>query len=201
MKRPIAELRIMAVPAGAEAEWLRDEHEMWQILRRKQGYVTHRIYQALREAAQRLVYSEWDSKKALDGARQQFQGTPLARRMRAALAAPPERSVVELVGPITSTKGLDLPETAVAVTAITHLPADVANAADRHARLGKLLASQPGHITHVLFRGFDDPALLGAFSHWQDATGVENAVASVNGLDAADQLAGLTSVQYHLLRT
>ena len=77
--------------AGAEAEWLRDEHETWQILRRKPGYVAHHLYQAVREPQQRLVYSEWDSKKALDGARQFLQGTPLGRQARAALATPPER--------------------------------------------------------------------------------------------------------------
>ena len=47
MKRPIAELLVMTVNAGAEVERGRLEHEAWQILRRKQGYVTHRIYQHL----------------------------------------------------------------------------------------------------------------------------------------------------------
>ena len=86
--------------------------------------------------AQRLVYSEWESKKALDGARQFLQGTPLATGARTAAAAP-ERLVVELVGPVTSTKGLDLPETAVAMTAVARLSAATTGAQEQHVKLGK----------------------------------------------------------------
>ena len=198
MKRPIAELRTMTLHAGVEAAWLRDEHEAWQILRRKPGYVAHHLYQAVHEKQQRLVYSEWETKKALDGARQFLQGTPLARRARAALAAPPERLIVELIGPVTSTKGLDLPDTAVAVTAVARLAATSAVTQEQHATLGRNLASQPGHITHVLFHGFDDPTLIGAFSYWQDAAALEKGIASANGLDASTSL---QYVQYEPLRT
>jgi heme-degrading monooxygenase HmoA len=196
MKRPIAELRTLTLHAGTETEWLRDEHETWQILRRKPGYITHHLYSALREQPQRLVYSEWESRKALDGARQRLQGTPLARRARAAFVAPPERMVVELIGPVTSTKGLDLPETAVAVTAVTYLQANTPGAQERLAKLGSILAAQPGHITHVLFRGFDDPALAGTFAHWQDLTALEKAIASVSAFDPSESLPELAYVQY-----
>jgi heme-degrading monooxygenase HmoA len=201
MKRPIAELRTMTVQAGAEAEWLRDEHESWQILRRKPGYVVHRLYQAKDEPQQRLVYSEWESKKALDGARQLLQSTPLARRTRAVLVAVPERLVVELVGPVTSTKGLALPDTAVAVTAVARLSAATSSAHEQHGQLGKNLASQPGHITHVLFHGFDDPALVGAFSHWEDGTALEKAIACAGGLGPTELLEEFAYVQYEPLRT
>jgi heme-degrading monooxygenase HmoA len=198
MKRPIAEFRTMTLQA-TEAEWLRDEHETWQILRRKPGYVTHHLYQALPEQPQRLVYSEWENSKALDGARQLLQGTPLVRRARAALVAPPARMVVELIGPVTSTKGLDLPATAVAVTAMTRIQADTPGAQERHAKLGKTLTDQPGHITHVLFRGFHDATLVGAFAHWQDLATLDKAIASVNGLSPAELLPELAYVRYRPL--
>ena len=198
MKRPIAEFQTMTLQAGTEAAWLRDEHESWQILRRKPGYIAHHLYQAVHERQQRLVYSEWETKKALDGARQFLQGTPLARRIRTTLAAPPERLIVELVGPVTSTKGLDLPQTAVAVTATVRLSATTAITHEQHAALGKSLATQAGHITHVMFRGFDDPALVGMFSYWQDATALEKAIASANGSDTSPSF---QYVQYAPLRT
>jgi heme-degrading monooxygenase HmoA len=201
MKRPIAELQTMTLHAGTEAAWLHDEHETWQILRRKPGYVAHHLYQAVHERQQRLVYSEWETKKALDGARQRLQGTPLARRVRTAIAAPAERLVVELVGPVTSTKGLDLPQTAVAVTAVARLSATMAITQEQHVQLGKSLASQPGHITHVLFRGFDDPTLIGTFSYWQDATALEKALTSANPLDTSEPLQKWVYVQYEPLRT
>jgi heme-degrading monooxygenase HmoA len=199
MKRPIAELRTVTVHAGAEAEWLHDEHEAWQILRRKPGYVAHRLYQGVREPHRRLVYSEWDSKKALDGARQLLRGTPLGRRARAVLDAGPERLVVELVGPVTSTKGLVLPDTAVALSAMARAAAS-STTHEQHVQLGKQLASQPGHITHVLFRGFDDPVLVGAFSHWQDATALEAAIAGLASSAPMALLEGLAYVQYKPVR-
>jgi len=126
MRRPIADLLTVTLKPGTEAEFLQAEQAAWQILRRKQGYVTHRIYQPRAEPAQRLVYSEWESTKAADGARQHLQGSPLMRRARAAFAAPPRRLVVELVGAVTSTKGLDLPDGAVAAYAAARLAAAAA---------------------------------------------------------------------------
>lgn len=188
----------MTVQDGTEAEWLRAEHETWQILRRKPGYVTHHIYQGARDRAERLVYSEWESKKALDGARQFLQGTPLARRTRFAL---PKRLVVELVGPVTSTKGLDLPETAVAMTTVAQLLAPTPGAPEQHPKLAKLLASESGHLTQVMFRGFDDPSLVGVFSHWQDLPTLEHAIASLNSLEPADLPQALVHTPYEPLRT
>lgn len=201
MKRPIAELRTMTLHAGAEAAWLRDEHETWQILRRKPGYIAHHLYQAVQDRQQRLVYSEWEAKKALDGARQYLQGTPLARRARETLAGPPERLIVDLVGPVTSTKGLDLPQTAIAVTAVARLSATTPMTQEEHAKLGKSLASQPGHVSHVLFRGFGDPTLVGALSFWQDATVIEKALAAANPLDTSESPEKWVYVQYEPLRT
>jgi heme-degrading monooxygenase HmoA len=200
MKRPIAELRTVTLLAGTDAGWLRDEHETWQILRRKPGYVVHRLYQTGPDDRQRLVYSEWDSKKALDGARHFLQGTPLARRARAALAASPELLTVELVGPVTSTKGIDLPEHACAATVLARLPVASPTASDRLAQLGKSLASQTGHITNVLFRGYDNPALLGALSHWQDDVTLHAALVALNGLDLGELQPHLVHVQYVPLR-
>src|SRR6266852_2274713 len=102
MKRPVAELLTLTVRAGAEEERAQCEREAWQILRRKQGYVTHRIYRHAADPLRRLVYSEWESKKAVDGARQHLHGTPLMRRARAALASAPQRVIMELVGALTS---------------------------------------------------------------------------------------------------
>ncbi len=181
MKRPIAELLTMTLKAGAESERAQYEHEAWQILRRKQGYVTHRIYQHAAEPLQRLVYSEWEGVKAVDGARQHLQGTPLMRRARAALAAAPRRQLVELVGPITSTKGLDLPERAVAASAMTRLSSDDGTWRAQEEELWKTLSGQPGHITHVLFRGFDEPLFVGSISHWADAEAFEQALTHVSG--------------------
>jgi len=200
MKRPIAEVQSVTVQAGAEAEWLRDQQEAWQILRRKSGYVAHHLYQAARDHQQRLVYSEWESKKALDGARQFLGSTPLGRRLRATLGAAPQRLVMELIGPVTSTKGLDLPQTAVAATALAHLPASETVPLEQLAALGKGLASQPGHITHLLLRGFDDPGVIGVLSYWQDAPALDAAIGSAGALEAGGSRHELVHVCYEPLR-
>ncbi|MFQ5667275.1 MAG: hypothetical protein ACE5I7_12705 [Candidatus Binatia bacterium] len=181
MKRPIAEFLTMALRAGSEAEHAHDEREAWQILRRKQGYVTHRIYQHASEPLQRLVYSEWESPKAAAGARQHLQATPLMRRLRGLLTAPPQRLVVELTGPLTSTKGLDLPGDAVAASALTHLASDMATWRPLEEQLWQTLSKQPGHITHVLFRGVDNRLLVGSFSHWADADSFQQALTQIEG--------------------
>ena len=190
MKRPIAELLIMTLNAGAEAERAHVEHEAWQILRRKQGYVTHRIYQLVSDPLQRLVYSEWEGSKAVDGARQRLQGTPLMRRARALLAAPPERLVLELAGPITSTKGLDLPEGAVAASAVAHLKGAADGWRELEQQFWKTLASQPGHITHVIFRGVSDGQMVGSFSHWGDAETFKKGLSQI----APSIVAGINAV-------
>ena len=175
MKRPIAELLTMTINAGAESARSQYEHEAWQILRRKQGYVTHRLYQGLIEPLRRLVYSEWESKKALDGARQHLQGTPLQRRARSALSAAPQRLLVELGGPVTSTKGLDLPSGAVAGNVFVRLAVHGEPSHGADERLWKALSSQAGHLATVVFHGFEDPLLLGWLSHWADAELFEKA--------------------------
>lgn len=203
-RRPIAELLIMTLNAGAEAERAHVEHEAWQILRRKQGYITHRIYQHLTNPLQRLVYSEWESAKAVDGARQYLQGTPMMRRARAALAMAPQRLVLEMAGPITSTKGLDLPEDAVAASAMARLKDTADGWREKEQALWKSLASQPGHITHVLLRGTEDRFVVGSLSHWADATAFQKALAQTDSSVTAgvtDALAGpVEYVLYRLLR-
>jgi heme-degrading monooxygenase HmoA len=180
MKRPIAELLIVALNAGAEAERMHVEHEIWQILRRKQGYVTHRLYCRVSDPLQRLVYSEWESTKAVDGARRHLQGTPLMRRARAALAAPPQRWALEITGPITSTKGLDLPGDAVAVSAVARLKAPMDSWRPKEQEFWKVLAAQPGHITHVLLHGIEDRSVVGSFSHWDDAGAFQRALDQID---------------------
>ena len=44
----------------------------------------------------------------------------------------------------------------------------------------KTLAAQPGHITHVLLRGFDDALAVGSFSHWNDSGALERALSQVS---------------------
>lgn len=175
MKRPIAELLTMTINPGAESTRAQYEREAWQILRRKQGYITHRLYQGLTEPLQRLVYSEWESKKALEGARQHLQGTPLQRRARAALSAAPRRLIAELSGPVTSVKGLDLPPGAVATIVIVRLADHPELSHDADERLWKALSSHGGHLATVVFHEFDDPLVLGWFSHWADAEHLEKA--------------------------
>jgi heme-degrading monooxygenase HmoA len=198
MRRPIAELMTMTLRAGTEAQRLHDEHEIWQILRRKQGYVTHRIYQQLDAPLQWLVYAEWESKKGADGARQHLHGTPLARRGRTALTETPQRVIVELVGAVTSSKGLDLPEGAVAVHALARLNAAPAAWHEAEEKLTKALASAPGHLAHVLFRGFDDPLLVGSLSHWSTADAFEQARPR---LDDAGRTATLVAPVVYLFYT
>ncbi len=189
MKRPIAELLSVAVRAGAESERTQYDHEAWQILRRKQGYVTHRIYYVATAPLQRLIYSEWDGRKAVDGARQHLQGTPLERRARAVLTTAPERLVVELVGPLTSTKGLDLPEGSIAARAVGRLVRDGSTWRAREERMWQALAASAGHITHVVFRGFQDPLFVGSFSHWTDGDAFEKARVEIDPI-AEDAIAG-----------
>lgn len=175
MKRPIAELLTMEHNAGAESARTQYDREIWQILRRKQGYVTHRIYQDLKEPRQLLVYSEWESKKALDGARQHLQGTPLMRRARAALSAAPPRLIVEIGGPVTSTKGLALPDGAVAARVLIHLVSNGDKWHGQEEKLWRTLSNQTGHLASIVFRGFEEPLLVGSFSHWVDADAFERA--------------------------
>jgi len=204
MKRPIAEFLVITLNAGSEAEQARAEHEAWQILRRKQGYVTHRLYQQLDNPLAHLVYSEWESTKAVDGARQHLQGTPLMRRARATLAGPPQRLLFEISGPITSTKGLDLGDTAVAASGVARLKAPSDSWRLTEQKLWALLASQPGHITHILLRGIGNPLVVGSVSHWADSAAFQTALAQVDGAvgaAAAEALAGpVDYVQYKLLR-
>jgi quinol monooxygenase YgiN len=203
MKRPIAEFWTLTIQPDAAAEWLQHAHEAWEILRRKQGYVIHRLYGGIQEPQQRLLYSEWESKKALDGARQYLQSTPLMRRARSALTAPPQRLVVELVGPITSTKGLALPADAIAVRATTRFSGDAATWRLEEEQLWKALAAHPAHLSHVLFRGFDDASVAGAFSHWVDATAVETARVEMDQLtgmgDVAPRAAGWEYALYAII--
>lgn len=175
MKRPIAEFLTITIKAGAESERTQYEHEAWQILRRKQGYVTHRIYQQLSDPLQRLVYSEWESAKAVEGARQYLQGTPLMRRARRVLSGAPNRQLVELVGPITSTKGIDLPENAVAAGALIGLTDTTDEWRVLEEQLWKVLSVEPGYLSHILLRGFDNPSLVGSFSHWSNGAALEQA--------------------------
>jgi heme-degrading monooxygenase HmoA len=198
MKRPIAELLTLQLKPDAASEHRQAEQETWQILRRKQGYVTHRIYQYASDPLQWLVYSEWESKKVVDGARQHLQATPLGRRARATLAKSPQRLILDLVGPVTSTKGLDLPESAVAATMMKRLPDDASTWHEREARLWMALSKQAGHITHVLFRGFDDPLLVGSLSHWSDASALDAALAHMNSIDGPPH--DLTCLRYTPLR-
>ncbi len=198
MKRPIAELLAIQLKPDAGPERRQAEQETWQILRRKQGYVTHRIYQQASDPLQWLVYSEWESKKAADGARQHLQGTPLGRRARAALVASPQRLVLDLVGPVTSTTNLDLPEGAVAATMMKRLANDAVGWREDEAQLWSTLTKQAGHITHVLFRGFDDPLLVGSLSHWLHAGALDEALAHVKRLENLSH--DLTCVQYKPLR-
>lgn len=185
MKRPIAELVTITLNAGAEAERTHVDHETWQILRRKQGYVTHRIYEHLTNPLQRLIYSEWDSIKAVDGARQHLQGTPPMRRARTTLAASAQRLVLEIAGPITSTKGLDLPDNAIAASAVARLDTTPDGWREKEQELWKVLAGQPGHITHMLLRGIDDRQLVGSLSHWADADAFQHALTHIDGGVAA----------------
>jgi heme-degrading monooxygenase HmoA len=198
MKRPIAELLTIHLKPDAASERRQAEQETWQILRRKQGYVTHRIYQHASDPLQWLVYSEWESKKAADGARQHLQATPLGRRARAALAKAPQRLVLDLVGPVTSTKGLDLPERAVAAMMMNRLADGASTWHEREVQLWTALSKQAGHITHVLFRGFDDPLLVGSLSHWLDASGLDAALAHMNSLEGLPH--DLACVRYTPLR-
>jgi heme-degrading monooxygenase HmoA len=198
-KRPIAELLIMTVNAGAETERSHLDQEAWQILRRKPGYVTHRIYQHLSQPLQWLVYSEWESTKAADGARQHLQGKPLMRRARATLSAAPQRLVLELVGPITSTKGLDLADGAVAARLLTRLKLDASQWREKEQTLWQALSSQPGHVTHVLLRGLEDPLVVGSFSHWADAEAFQQALAHVDAAVAAAVADALAEPQQYVL--
>ena len=198
MKRPIAELLTMTLNAGAESARTQHEQAAWQILRRKQGYVTHRIYSQIDNPLHRLVYSEWESKKAVDGARQYLQGTPLMRRARTLLAAAPQRTVVELVGHVTSTKGLDLAPGAVAVLATGRSQPNAEQWPQRVEELQRLFSTQPGHITHVLFRGLDaDATVVGFMAHWIDEATFQEVRGSVEAAVASTLLAeGFTSVVY-----
>ncbi len=172
----------MSINAGAEATHAQYEHAAWEILRRKQGYVTHRRYRDLATPLQRLVYSEWQSRKALDGARQHLQGTPLMRRRRATLTGAPRQLVVEISGPVTSTKGLELGPEAVAVTAMAHVT-NGAGGWQAHAEaVWKEIAALAGHLSTVVFQGFDDAALIGWLSHWTDAAALERARAAFEGI-------------------
>lgn len=175
MKKPIAEFLRVAVKPGAETARTQYDHEAWQILRRKQGYVTHRLYQAVADPLHRLIYSEWESRKALAGARQHLQGTASMRRARSLLDAAPQQLIVELGGRVVSTKGIPLPEGVVAAVALIHLANNGSSWHLQEDKLWRALSTQPGHVGNLVFRAFDDSTLVGSFSHWADHDAFEKA--------------------------
>jgi heme-degrading monooxygenase HmoA len=190
MKRPIAEWLTLTLHTGMESEHLQHEHELWQILRRKQGYVTHRLYQSLSNPLHCLIYSEWDSSKAVDGARHNLQGTPLMRRLRSLMTGAPQRTVFDIIGPVTSTKGLDLPAEAAAVSVVAHLTGDAVAWRGTEHTVWTTLSAEVGHITHVLLRGTSDRTLVAWLSHWSNEEAARQAVERANTLVPPGAFAG-----------
>jgi quinol monooxygenase YgiN len=175
MKKPIAEFLHITIQSGAELARRQHDHEAWQILRRKQGYVTHRLYQTADEPLRWLIYSEWESHKALAGARQYLQTTPLMRRARLLLSAPPQQLIVEIGGRTASTKGIQLPEGAVGTVALMHLPNDGDPWPSLEEKLWRTLSDQPGHLGNITFHAVHDPLMAGSFSHWSDRAAFQKA--------------------------
>lgn len=126
------------------------------------------------------------------------------RHARALLAAPPQRMVLEIAGPITSTKGLDLPDNSVAACALAQVKAPAETWRDREQGLWKTLARQPGYLTHVLLRGVEDHLAVGSISHWANGEAFHKALGQVDAGVLAEINEVLTGpieyVLYRLLR-
>ena len=121
------------------------------------------------------------------------------RRARAVLSTGPHRLIVEIGGPVTSTKGLDLPEGAIAASVLIHLASN--SDTWQEEKLWRTLSGQSGHLANIMFRGFEEPLLVGSFSHWVDADAFERArvhfddIARHSGTQPPDQ-----PLEYRLYR-
>src|SRR5271154_1884692 len=102
--RSVIELQRLEVKPESADEALRLIRELWEILRRKQGCVTHRLYHAP-DRSHWLAYSEWQSLPQLSGARRELARSPLYRRLHSMLAQSSERAN-EPFGSVLSTHGV-----------------------------------------------------------------------------------------------
>ncbi len=203
-KRPVAEFIEEHLAPEHERDHATVLREMWGILRRKQGYIVHRIYQHAEEPLIWLVYAEWESRQAANGARQRLQETPLFRRARSTITGTSIRSFLELSGAVTSTKGLDLDQGAVAVLDHARRTALDTGWRDIEQAFWKQAEAQTGYLAHVTFRGIDDERTVGALSHWISDSAYEAAnqqlASTAQGRAFIAALSDVRRTRYKVLR-
>lgn len=180
--RAVIELqRLEAKPENAD-EAIRLVRELWEILRRKQGCVVHRLYRSASERLRWLAYSEWQSLPQLSGARRELARSPLYRRMHSMLASSSER-VNEPFGPVLSIHGIGFgPETAALLIRFEQSPEEPAQA------IG-FIRELSGYVSHITMREVGAPDALVCLAHFDSAA---NAAAAESAIREREPLRGLS---------
>lgn len=121
-------------------EGLRLCRELWEILRRKKGCITHRLYHAEDDDRLWLVCSEWESLAELAGARRELARSPLYRRLHATLDGSSERAY-EPFGAVRSSRGAGGVQAALVI--------DFETQPDNPEEALAFLREAPGQLAHI----------------------------------------------------
>lgn len=166
------ELQRLQFAPKREDEGVRLCRELWEILRRKKGCLTHRLYRAEGKEGLWLVCSEWESLAELAGARRELARSPLYRRLHSMLSASSERAY-EPFGAVRSSRG------AGGVQAM--LVIDFETAPDDAEKALDFLREAPGYLAHIEMRQAGESATLrciALFGSQQDAASCAQALAA-----------------------
>jgi quinol monooxygenase YgiN len=180
--RAVIELQRLEVKPESADEAIRLVRELWEILRRKQGCVVHRLYRAPGERLRWLGYSEWQSLPQLSGARRELARSPLYRRMHSMLAQSNERAH-EPFGPVLSIHGVSFgPETAALIIRFEQSP-------DEPAQAMAFVRELAGYVSHITMRELGAPDALVCLAHFDSAA---NAAAAVSAISEREPLRALS---------
>jgi quinol monooxygenase YgiN len=179
--RPVVELQRLEVKPDSADEALRLLRELWEILRRKQGCVVHRLYHSPDDRSRWLAYSEWQSLPQLSGARRELARSPLYRKMHSMLAQSSER-VHEPFGAVLSTHGVSFgPETTAVVARFEKSPDEPAHALE-------FLQELSGYVSHITMRELGAPEVLVCVAHFDSGANAAAAESAIKDRDTLTKL-------------
>lgn len=180
--RAVIELQRLEVKPESADEALRLIRELWEILRRKQGCVAHRLYHAPSDRLHWLAYSEWQSLPQLSGARRELARSPLYRRLHSMLSQSSERAN-EPFGSVLSTHGVSFgPDTAALIVRFEKGPEEPVQALS-------FMAELTGYISHITMRELGAAEALVCLVHFDSAA---NAAAAESAIREREALRALS---------
>ena len=179
--RPVVELQRLEIKRDNADEALRLIRELWEILRRKQGCVTYRLYHSPDDRSRWMAYSEWQSLPQLSGARRELARSPLYRKMHSMLAQSSER-VHEPFGTVLSTHGVSFgSETTAVVARFEKSPAEPADAM-------AFLQELSGYVSHITMRELGASDVLVCVAHFDSAANASAAESAIKDRDTLREL-------------